>query len=66
MNKSLLNKIIKESGYRKKDIAESIGVNRSTFYKKEVGTSCFNQNEIIRIKKMLNLSNEQIIDIFFS
>ena len=46
-------------------LASGIGISKKTFYRKMNGLSAFNQNEIIKIKEALKLTDSRVIDIFF-
>ena len=46
--------------------ADAIGIGKKAFYAKVKGTSQFKQIEIQRLKKLLNLSDERVLEIFFA
>ena len=46
-------------------LADAIGVSKKTLYMKFDGSSCFTQKEIASIASVLDLTNEEIILIFF-
>lgn len=46
--------------------AELIGIGKKAFYAKMHGESQFKQTEISKLKKLLNLSDERVGDIFFA
>ena len=50
----------------KEDIANSLGINVATVYRKFNGESDFTLSELQTLKKMLNLSKDDIDRIFFS
>lgn len=50
----------------KEDIANSLGINVSTVYRKFNGDSDFTLSELKTLKKTLNLSKDDIDRIFFS
>ena len=60
-----LRKIRLESKISQFQIAEKIGHTRSSYTKKELGKQKFSIEYIKILKKELNLSIEQIDDIFF-
>jgi transcriptional regulator with XRE-family HTH domain len=47
-------------------LADLIGINKKTLYSRFSGTTVFNQAEIAAIAKELNLSDEDILNIFFA
>jgi putative transcriptional regulator len=48
-----------------KQLAKKLGYSRTAYSKREIGTQKFDMNDIKILKKELNLSIEQIDDIFF-
>lgn len=46
--------------------ADAIGIGKKAFYAKMNGESQFKQNEILKLKKLLNLSDERVGSIFFA
>ncbi len=46
-------------------ISDEIGVSTPTLRKRLSGETEFNVNEILNLKKSLNLDKEEILDIFF-
>lgn len=46
--------------------ADMIGIGKKAFYSKMKGETEFKQSEISRLKKLLNLSDERISEIFFA
>ena len=49
-----------------KEVAEAIGVNEATLYRKISGKSDFTRNEIQLIRQFLSLSADEIDNIFFA
>ena len=49
-----------------KDLARDIGISATALYRKIKGVSEFSASEIKKISQILNLSNDKIIDIFFT
>lgn len=47
-------------------LAEKIGIDKTTFYRKISGKSDFTISEIYKIIDELKISNEKIVDIFFN
>lgn len=54
------------AGVSKEDIAKHLGLNPTTIYRKFNGESDFTLSELRKLKKFLNLSNEDVDRIFFS
>lgn len=46
--------------------ADAIGIGKKAFYSKIDGETQFKQDEIKRLKKLLNLSDERVSAIFFA
>lgn len=66
MNTNLLRAKIIENGLNYSKIAEKLGINEATLYRKMSGKSDFNRNEIKVIKNELHLSNDEVDIIFFT
>ena len=47
-----------------KDILSELRITRQTYNQKLKGLQPFNNNEISKLKKMLNLSNDEVAEIF--
>lgn len=60
-----LEKIIKDKGLKKYVVADQIGTNRTSFYLKMLGEREFSQSEIMMLKQVLSLSDDQFLKIFF-
>lgn len=54
------------AGVSKEDIAKYLGVNPATIYRKFNGESDFTLSELRKLKKMLNLINEDVDRIFLT
>jgi hypothetical protein len=65
MKSNELKAEIIRNGFTVKKIATAIGIQESTFYRKLRGDTQFKQCEILALKQILGLSNDDIIDIFF-
>ena len=65
MNARLLKAKMYENGITDQSMAEFIGIDVSTFYRKKSGNSDFNREEIKVMKERLNLSPDEIDRIFF-
>ncbi len=66
MNKKELEIAIIRSGLSKNDVIEKTGISRKAFYARLKGSVQFKQNEIAKLKEVLNLSDDDIISIFFN
>lgn len=65
-NRELFEAAVKNKGYTVKGIATIIGRNEATLHRKMSGISDFTRNEIQLIKAALNLSTEEVDNIFFA
>jgi hypothetical protein len=65
-NTTLLQSKIKDSGFKDLFLAKACGITERTFYNKKRGKTSFVQEEILCLKKILNLSDEDIALIFFA
>lgn len=65
-NTAELERVITESGLRKNYICERLGISVQAFRLKVTNRCAFRQNEIAGLKKLLNLTEAQINDIFFA
>jgi len=65
-NKDLLMAKINESGYKIGYIADCIGISRQTLSYRLNNHSDFKDKEAARLKRILNLSNKEVDDIFFA
>ena len=61
----LRGKIV-EKGFSQQELAQSIGIDRSTFYRKMRNNGDFSIGEVAEIAKIMQLSNEEAIEIFLS
>lgn len=66
MNALLLEYLAKAKGITIRELAEKIGVNQATFYRKKKGISDFTREEIKQIKDLLDLDNAQVDKVFFA
>ena len=55
----------REKGKTKKDMADAIGKSETSYAKKERGEVAFSDDEKITVAKELELTLEQVGDIFF-
>jgi hypothetical protein len=66
MDKSLLEEKMAKNGFSNEELANRLGIDAATFYRKKKGESDFYRREIQIIKKLLQLSNEEVDIIFFA
>lgn len=66
VNTKLLEKYIQKNGYRKKFIAEKLGITAYAFSLKISGTNEFKGSEIKILMNLLNLDLEKAQAIFFA
>lgn len=65
-NTAKLNEIMRASGLDRAFIAHMLGISSSSFENRANGHSEFKSADISIMRDLLNLSNDQIMDIFFS
>ncbi len=65
MKKNLLEAKMKIFGDTQSDLAEVIGISVATFNYKLNGKSEFTQSEIQKIRERYNLTDEEVVEIFF-
>lgn len=65
MNLNLLKRTRLYKGYQQYEVADGIGISRQTYNSKENGKSSFNIDELIRIVIFLNLTFNEVNEIFF-
>lgn len=65
-NTAELERAISASGLRKNFICEQLGISVQAFRLKVTNKCAFKQNEMAVLKRLLNLSEEQINTIFFA
>lgn len=61
-----LKKAIQRAGYNYSDMGKKLGITRSAFSKKMSGVNDFKASQVWEIRKILNLSAEEMDSIFFS
>jgi hypothetical protein len=64
INQNLLKSKIALSGLSAKEVAEKIGIPYQNFSKRKAGKIEFNAKEIKAIKEVLNLTNDDVAEIF--
>ena len=66
MDLELLKKAIKESGKNTRLLAKTVGIFRPILYLKMIGWVEFTLEEIVKLAKALNLSEQKVEQIFFA
>ena len=66
MNSNELKAEIVRNGLTIPKLAKKIGIGKKALYQKLAGKTMFNQKEIVKISKELNLSKETMFFIFFA
>lgn len=66
MNKIELDVELARNNLSVPKAANAIGIGKKAFYAKARGESQFKQTEIQKLKKLLNLSDERVSEIFFA
>lgn len=66
MDSTELKVEILRKGYTITSFVKAIGMGKKTFYAKLDGKSTFSQTEIVAIRNLLDLSDERLLDIFFT
>lgn len=64
MNLNLLKRTRLYKGYQQYEVADGIGISRQTYNYKENGKSFFNIEETVKITSFLNLSFDEVNEIF--
>lgn len=65
MNVYLLEMKMKQAGISHEQAARLTNMDPATFYRKKIGESDFYRREIQILRKILNLSSEEVDEIFF-
>ena len=65
MNLNLLKRTRMYKGYQQYEVSDGIGLSRQTYNYKENGKSLFNIDEIVRVASFLNLTFDEVNEIFF-
>ena len=66
MNLELLRQKRKEANLRQQDLADHFGYSRQCFQMKEVGRCGFKLSEIKELMSILELTPEEVIEIFIN
>lgn len=66
INQNLLKSKIALSGLSSKEVAQKIGMPYQNFNKRKAGKIEFNPSEIKVLKEILNLTNDDVAEIFFN
>lgn len=65
MNANKFKYFVAERGMTLNELASKIGMNNSTLYRKMNGISDFKRNEILECAKILKITEDELLDIFF-
>lgn len=65
-DKKILVKKIKDVGITQEALANEIGINPSTLFRKMAGETEFSRGEIVIMKNILKLSIKEVETIFFT
>ena len=65
VNTEKLNDLIKRSGLKREAIAKALGISVTTLKTKTDGIADFKSEEVCALKKLFNLSLEDIGELFF-
>ena len=66
INQKLLNSKVALSGLTFKELAKKIGMPYQSFNNRKTGKIEFNSSEIKALKDILNLTNDDVAEIFFN
>lgn len=66
LKKNLLKSKMVLHGRTQRDLAKYLGMSEVAVNKKFQGVLRFNVNDIRRLKEYLNLSNDEVVEIFFT
>ena len=66
INQNLLNSKVALSGLTFKELAKKIGMPYQSFNNRKTGKIEFNSSEIKALKEILNLTNDDVAEIFFN
>lgn len=59
-----LNQYIRARGYKSRFIAQQLGITYQGFHKKMTGQSAFSAHEALQLKRLLGISDKDMIEIF--
>lgn len=66
VNTQLLRKKMADNNSTISDVAEKIGVDKATLYRRMADTEAFTIGEVEKIAAVLGLSHEDAVNIFFN
>lgn len=66
MNTSDLKAEIARNNFTIPKLAEKMGIDKKTLYTRINGVTCFKQEEIAQLAKILGLNSDKIMSIFFA
>lgn len=65
MNKNKFKYFVAEKGLTIKEVAEKMNMNQSTISRKLNGISDFTRDEILQYQKIVDISDEELMSVFF-
>ncbi len=65
-DKNLFTYYVAEAKQTKGTVAAHLGIDPATLYRKSTGASDFTRDEIQKLKRFLNLTDKQAMEIFFA
>jgi predicted transcriptional regulator len=65
-NRNLLEARLKEKNITKEDLSKGLNMSYTSLQQRVKGRTDFKLGEIKKIKKILGLTNDQVIEIFFN
>lgn len=66
INKNLLKSKLALIGMTQIELAKGMGTSQQTLTQKIMGRIKFNSSEIAKIKEILNLTNDEVVEIFIN
>ena len=66
IQKNILKSRLSLKGKTQKDLAKTLGLSKVSISKKVNGTIKFSLNEVKKIKEYLNLTNDEVVEIFIN
>lgn len=66
INSNALKSVLIKSGHNVEWLADQLGYSSTNMYNKLSGKTMMTLNEVVKIRKILNLDDEQIKEIFFA
>lgn len=66
MDKYKLEYFLKSKNMSIEDLCSALDISKTAYYRKTNGKSDFYRNEILKIRDLLQLSGQDVLDIFFT